>query len=151
MHDKLYDDQALWSGNPGAVGLFKQFARTLGLDGPVFDACLDGGAFAAEVLADKQEGAVAGVPGTPTFFLYSSRNSATIYGAYPFSTFQQVIDILLSDAAALPEGWQCTATRTASARFASAIAIWPGSDSLACLGSAAPPNKLGNPSDVSRK
>lgn len=68
MHARLYDEQAQWSGNSSAVALFKQFARNLGLDGPAFDACLDGGIFSAEVLEDRQEGMTAGVRGTPTFF-----------------------------------------------------------------------------------
>ena len=56
MHDRLYDEQAQWSGNPGAVALFKQYARNLGLDGPAFDACLDEGVFSAEVLAGQTRG-----------------------------------------------------------------------------------------------
>jgi protein-disulfide isomerase len=42
MHDKLYDEQRQWSGNAGSLALFKQYARSLGLDGDAFDACLDG-------------------------------------------------------------------------------------------------------------
>ena len=96
MHDRLYDEQAQWSGNSGAVALFKQYARNLGLDGPAFDACLDGGVFSAEVLEDRQEGMTAGVRGTPTFFFYGPNGSASLLGAYPYDAFQQIIDSLLN-------------------------------------------------------
>ena len=68
MHDRLYDEQAQWSGNSGAVALFKQYARNLGLDGPAFDACLDGSVFSAEVLEDRQEGITDGSAVHPRFF-----------------------------------------------------------------------------------
>ncbi len=96
MHDRLYDQQQLWSGASNATDLFKQYARTLGLNSGAFDACLDSGTFTAEVLADRHEGIAAGIRGVPTFFFFGPNGSAILPGAYPYSAFQQIIDSLLN-------------------------------------------------------
>jgi protein-disulfide isomerase len=96
MHDRLYDRQPQWSSATNAVDLFKQYARDLGLAGGVFDACLDGGATAAEVAADRQEGVAAHVHGTPWFFFFGPHGSTTLIGAQPYTAFQQTIDSLLN-------------------------------------------------------
>jgi protein-disulfide isomerase len=96
MHDKLYEEQQQWSGNAGSLALFKQYARSLGLDGAACDACLDGDATSAEVAADRQEGIAAQVRGTPWFFFFGPDGSAVLIGAQPYSAFQQIIDSLLN-------------------------------------------------------
>lgn len=88
MHDALFGSQEQWSGQQNAVQQFKVLAGELGVDQAQFDACLDGGNYAAKVSADLQEGAAAGVTGTPAFRV----NGAAISGAQPFSVFQQQID-----------------------------------------------------------
>lgn len=91
MHDRLFAEQDRWAGNADAVGVFKAFAADLGLDTAAFAACLDGGETAAEIEEDVSEGLVAGVQGTPAFFI----NGRFISGAQPFEVFQQVIESLL--------------------------------------------------------
>jgi protein-disulfide isomerase len=51
------------------VASLKKYAGEVGLDRARFDADLDGGAFAAEVKHDIDEGEIYGVEGTPTIFI----------------------------------------------------------------------------------
>ena len=82
-HDILFE-------NPGAQDLdsLKGYAVSLGLDSAAFDDCLDSDQFAEEVQADKADGTVYGVTGTPSFFL----NGRHIVGAQPFIFFQEIMD-----------------------------------------------------------
>ncbi|UCD03461.1 MAG: DsbA family protein [Candidatus Aenigmatarchaeota archaeon] len=85
MHDKLFETGQL------DVSSLKQHAVNLNLDSSQFDSCLDSGKYASEVQKDMQEGASAGVSGTPTFFI----NGIKVVGAQPYAAFQQVIDAQL--------------------------------------------------------
>lgn len=79
----------LWEKQPElAVDKLKEYARSLGLDGGKFDSCLDSGKNVAEVEKDTQDGAAAGVSGTPAYFI----NGIMISGAQPFPNFKKVID-----------------------------------------------------------
>jgi len=93
MHEKLFGDQASWNGNDKAADVFKQYAAGLELDATAFAACLDGDQFANEIAADQQDGADAGVEGTPAFFI----NGRFVSGAQPIEVFQQLLDQLLAE------------------------------------------------------
>ena len=80
---KLFENQA----NLGVEDL-KKYAEELGLDKQAFDSCLDSGKFAEKVHESIQKGNLAGVSGTPAFFI----NGIMITGAQPFESFQEVID-----------------------------------------------------------
>jgi protein-disulfide isomerase len=82
MHDKLFETGAL------DVSSLKQHAADLGLDSSQFDSCLDTGKYTSEVQKDIQDGAAAGVSGTPSFFI----NGVKVVGAQPYAAFQQIID-----------------------------------------------------------
>ncbi len=64
LHDEMFADQR----NLGIAGL-KAAARKVGIDGEVFDACLDGNEYAPMVQADFSRAARAGVSGTPAVFV----------------------------------------------------------------------------------
>lgn len=83
MHDRLFAHQE-------AIDLpdLKAHARTIGLDGALFDACLDEGRKTAQVQADIEAATEAGVSGTPAFFI----NGRLLSGAQPFEAFKAVID-----------------------------------------------------------
>lgn len=66
----------------------KQYAKELSLDTKKFVSCLDSGKMRVEIQQDMQEGAAAGVRGTPAFFV----NGVFISGAQPFDEFQKVIE-----------------------------------------------------------
>ncbi len=83
MHHKLF-------GNQNALRLsdLRTYAQQLGLNMTAFNQCLDGGAAAANVKADFNEGLAQKVSGTPAFFV----NGRLIEGAQPFEEFKTVID-----------------------------------------------------------
>lgn len=93
MHDRLFESQEKWAGNPQHAALFKTFAADLGLDSAVFDECLVSGRYASAIQADVQEGAGFGVTGTPAFYI----NGQPLSGAQPYGVFVQVIDALLAE------------------------------------------------------
>ncbi|MBU0898986.1 MAG: DsbA family protein [Nanoarchaeota archaeon] len=83
MHDKIFENQ-----NSMSVANYKKWAAELGLNTEQFNAALDSGKYAQLVNNDLQEGKVAGVSGTPTFFI----NGQKLVGARPFSEFKKIID-----------------------------------------------------------
>jgi protein-disulfide isomerase len=95
MHDKLFE-------NNRALGVndLKRYAGELGLSPDRFDACLDSGKYAEEVRKDLMDGQLAGVQGTPTFFLGYTEKGKTIQaipirGARPYIAFKQAFDKML--------------------------------------------------------
>jgi len=89
MHDILFGRQQLLGDSS-----FKQWARSLGVNGSEFDSCLDSGKFAGAVTDDLNEGAALGVSGTPTFFI----NDMKVVGAVPYEQIAAVIEAELSAA-----------------------------------------------------
>jgi protein-disulfide isomerase len=87
MHAKLFANQRALE-----VPSLKGYAKDLKLDQARFDKCLDSGATAALVEANKKAGNEAGVNGTPAFFV----NGVLISGAQPFDAFKEVIDAELA-------------------------------------------------------
>src|SRR3989344_3104502 len=73
------DDVKSWGAEVGLVAAFNE--------------CVDSGSNRAEVLKDFQDGAKAGVGGTPTFFV----NGIAVEGALPYTQFQQLLDQELSE------------------------------------------------------
>jgi|SRR3989344_115602 len=90
MHDKIFSEQA--KKGQGTVTYsaqdLKTWASQIGLDAGQFSRCLDSGKYKLEVEKDFSDGNVAGVSGTPSFFI----NGRLIVGAQPFSAFQAIID-----------------------------------------------------------
>src|SRR6266581_6703194 len=73
MHDQLFQhhEWAQTGKNPRA--LFRDFAKTSGLDLEKYDACTDGQRYAGRIQASLEEGERAGVQGTPSFFVNGKR------------------------------------------------------------------------------
>ncbi len=98
MHDKLFDSQ-----NALALDNLRQYAKDIGLDAEVFNACIDSGKHAAEITKDLEDGKKAMVSGTPSFIIGKTQSGKKeivgkkIVGARPFSSFEQVIDQLLAE------------------------------------------------------
>ena len=74
MHDRLYQNQVDLS-----YDALVEHARTINLEMGRFIACLDSNLHKEEIAADYEEGLLAGVYGTPTFFL----NGQIISGVIP--------------------------------------------------------------------
>ena len=91
MHDKIFQEQdKLGQGTISSytVNDIKNWAANLGLKGSEFNQCLDSGKYAEEVKKDFDDGAAAGVGGTPTFFI----NGKATVGAQPFESLKAIID-----------------------------------------------------------
>ncbi|MFQ5846920.1 MAG: DsbA family protein [Candidatus Methylomirabilales bacterium] len=84
-HDTLFASKGFLSL---ADDRLKQYARDLGLDGAIFDQCLDTGKYAEKVEGETGIGILLGVNGTPTFFI----NGRKVVGAHPIATFRTVIE-----------------------------------------------------------
>ncbi|MDP2629096.1 MAG: DsbA family protein [Candidatus Harrisonbacteria bacterium] len=83
-HDALFErQQTIIAGDFDYTAL----ASELGLDAAAFGSCVENRAHKEEVEADMAAGVAAGVQGTPGVFI----NGTFVEGAYPFETFDQVI------------------------------------------------------------
>lgn len=87
MHDKLFDNQ-----NSLGEDDLKRYASEIGLNTATFNACLDNGDMAQEVIKDLEDGQAAGVSGTPANFI----NGKLVSGACPYSAFEDAIEAELA-------------------------------------------------------
>ena len=70
MHDYIFGRQSDWSfASSAPVKTFESYARTVGVDGPRFDTCLESDRFADVVSANRLLGTQLGINGTPTVIL----------------------------------------------------------------------------------
>jgi protein-disulfide isomerase len=83
MHDRLFEN----ADRLGPADL-KRHARAIGLEGAVFDACLDSGRHEGRWRRDRADAESYGNSGTPLFFI----NGRLVSGAQPFAVFARVID-----------------------------------------------------------
>jgi predicted DsbA family dithiol-disulfide isomerase len=66
----------------------KELASQANLDQAKFNACVDSGSKRAAVESDAQQGKLAGVSGTPAFFI----NGIPVVGAQPAAAFEKIIE-----------------------------------------------------------
>ncbi len=92
MHDLLFANQQVWSGQNDADEIFTGYAEDLGVERDAFTACLEDGTMAERVRASAAEGSRRGVRGTPTFFI----NGTPLVGAQPYGILSQTIDQALT-------------------------------------------------------
>jgi protein-disulfide isomerase len=83
MHDLRFENRE----NLATADL-KRYARTAGLDGPRFDACLDSGKTQPRIAASLEEGERVGVEGTPALFI----NGRMFTGATSYAELKQTVD-----------------------------------------------------------
>ena len=83
MHDQLMANQQSLQESD-----LKGYAQNIALDLSKWEACRQDPAQAAEVQKDMEDGAKAGVSGTPAFFI----NGIMLSGAQSFSEFKTIID-----------------------------------------------------------
>lgn len=96
FHDALFNAEiADGKENNGNLkrSLFMQLAKDVKLDEASFASCIDSNKYVAFVEQQtKDSDAKYGVQSTPTIFV----NDQKVEGAYPFATFQQLIDGILN-------------------------------------------------------
>lgn len=74
MYRTMFETQAQWGEQQESqAALFRQFAVDLGLDLVAYDQAVSDPATLERVLRDRADGELAGVQGTPTFFLDGAR------------------------------------------------------------------------------
>ncbi len=87
MHDKLFDNQAVWSDSDNAANIFSGYAKDLGLNITKFSADLNSDKTIARVGDDYQSGVAIGINHTPTFFL----NGTEIQNPNSYANFEELI------------------------------------------------------------
>src|SRR5213593_4007768 len=85
MHDQLFSHHQWAQTGKDPSSLFRDFAKTIGLDVQRYDQCMTAGRFAARIEFSRQEGDKLLVNGTPTFFvngkMYSERANSDAFKA----------------------------------------------------------------------
>lgn len=69
MHDKIYQEQAAWSGQSDVADDFVDYAAEIGLDRRAFERCLRSDRYADVVTANRLLGEQLGVMSTPTVLI----------------------------------------------------------------------------------
>ncbi|MFH0952493.1 MAG: thioredoxin domain-containing protein [Patescibacteria group bacterium] len=91
--DKLYVNQ-----NSLSKDYYKELAGELGLNAAKFASCLDSGEFTSKIEAQFNEGASAGVNGTPASIVLPGNDTSKgqlVSGALPVDQFKKIIDAAL--------------------------------------------------------
>jgi len=90
MHDLIFQNQDQWNGeatrNPD--GIFKGYAKQLGLNQQQFDQCVDSKKYQAKIQAHEQIAVQRNVGGTPTFVIGGQMYSQ----ALTFDQFKKLVD-----------------------------------------------------------
>ena len=90
FHDKIYE-RTTSNGTGFALADLGPLAKEIGVSQSAFQKCLDSGKYASAVATSEQEGADAGVQGTPATFI----NGKLVSGAVPYAQFKTMIDAAL--------------------------------------------------------
>jgi protein-disulfide isomerase len=90
MHDQLFANHQWAQTGKNPRALFRDFARAASVDLDKYDACMDGQRYAGRIDASVQEGAAAGVRGTPSFFV----NGRPFEGRSTSDDFKALVDSL---------------------------------------------------------
>ena len=77
FHDRLFEDQRLWSGSTDAASPFSEYASELGLDLRALEHCLANPRTVERIKKDAASGKAQHVSSTPTIFL----NDRMVVGA----------------------------------------------------------------------
>lgn len=88
LFSRQAQDKANWADGKVHAG----YAKELGLDEAALVQCFESRRYQEKVISSTQEAAQNGGQGTPYFLI----NGVPLFGAQPYSSFQQVIDSLLA-------------------------------------------------------
>ncbi len=69
QHEQIYQNQSEWAAARDAGPLFRNYARTAGLDLGRYDSCMKAGKYAGRIQASYNEGVQLGVSSTPTLLV----------------------------------------------------------------------------------
>ena len=88
MHDLLFQNQNIWSGEDNLAPIFASLAQSLGMDANKFTTCVNSNKFADTVKKDADFGDSKKVEGTPTILI----NKESVIGAQDYAVFKKAID-----------------------------------------------------------
>jgi protein-disulfide isomerase len=88
MHDQLFVNHQWAQTGKNPSGLFRDFAKAIGLDLAKYDACMDSQRYAGRIQASVAEGAALAVKGTPSFFV----NGRPFEGRATSDDFKALVD-----------------------------------------------------------
>lgn len=88
MHDALFLNRSVWSGQADPTDAIVALAEDLDYDGERLRTCMASAEAQDELNADFTAGKSYGVSGTPTFFI----NGKKLVGAWPYEVFEKVIE-----------------------------------------------------------
>jgi protein-disulfide isomerase len=91
-HDLLFSRQMRDRSKWGDSEVHRQYAKELGLNEDQLVKCFESGKYQNKVNESSNEGASNGGQGTPYFLV----NNTPIFGAYPYSEFEKVIEAALN-------------------------------------------------------
>lgn len=91
-HDILFRMQPRWSGQANAIGLFRDYASSVGIDTDAFNECLQSDRYADVVTANMHLGAQLGVSGTPTVLVNAGGEVRRVNG--DFASIQTAVQEL---------------------------------------------------------
>lgn len=94
MHDQLMQNQSRWVADSRPLGKFREYAQAIGLDLEAYQACMDEGRFAAQLLATRDELAALNINSTPTFDIGNYR----VVGAIPYDSVRTLVDLAIAAA-----------------------------------------------------
>jgi len=97
MNQRIYSWEGNWPEKRDPVGIFRDYARGLGLDVAKWDACMESGRYAARIQASLIEGQQLGVPSTPTFYIRGRLYPGA--GAVHYDMLKAMLDSLAGTAA----------------------------------------------------
>jgi protein-disulfide isomerase len=69
QHEQIYQNQSEWAAARDAGPLFRNYAKTVGLDLGRYDSCMKSGKYAGRIQASLNEGVQLGVSSTPTLLV----------------------------------------------------------------------------------
>jgi len=93
MHDRLFQEQAEWSGLSDPASVFRRYAQQAGAKLASYDACVAGDRTATLVLRDVLYGAAARISGTPAFII---NNDQPMVGVKDFEEWKRLLDAALA-------------------------------------------------------
>lgn len=93
MHDLLFQNQKVWSPDPDAQAIFKDYAKQLKLDEAKFATDLFANDVKDKILTSFENGIALNISGTPTFFL----NGNKIPAPRSYEDFEALILQLLGE------------------------------------------------------
>jgi protein-disulfide isomerase len=102
MHDMLFANQDRWNGEATSSpkSQFKEYAQSLGLDVPKWEACYDADRYRSRVASNRAEAERRHIESTPTFII----GGKMVPGTMSYDQFQKYYEEAQRAAAASPAG-----------------------------------------------